>query len=117
MEQAALDKAFRHYGELGMDGLVLLNGTQILAITLGSLLTEDTFDVQFEKAWADINGAYAAINCEFARYIRSKYPSVKFLDREEDMGIEGLRRAKQSYRPHHMVEKCWACLLEDGYDY
>ena len=117
MEQVALDKAFKSFRELAMDGLVLRNEGQILAMTLGSLLSEDTFDVQFEKARADVNGAYAAINCEFARYIRSKYPNVKFLDREEDMGLEGLRRAKQSYRPHHMVEKCWACLLEDGYEY
>ena len=117
MEQAALERALRNYRELGMEGLVLLNGEDVLAVTLGSRMSYDTFDVNFEKARADINGAYAAINCEFARYIRDKYPNVRFLDREEDMGLEGLRKAKQSYNPHHMVEKCWACLLEDGYDY
>ncbi|MBQ9112389.1 MAG: DUF2156 domain-containing protein [Clostridia bacterium] len=117
MEQAALDRAFRHYEELGMDGLVLLDGDDVLAVTLGSRLSADTFDIQFEKARADVNGAYPAINCEFARYIRSKYPDIRYLDREEDMGLEGLRKAKRSYYPHHMVEKCWACLLEDGYDY
>lgn len=117
MEMAALEKAFRDYRALEMEGLVLRNGGEVLAVTLASRLSMDTFDVHFEKARADIQGAYAAINCELARYIRNKYPSIRYLDREEDMGLEGLRRAKQSYYPHHMVKKYWACLLEDGYDY
>ena len=96
---------------------MLLDGDRVLAFTMGSRLSADTVDVHFEKARADVNGAYTAINCEFARYIRAKHPDIRFLNREEDMGLEGLRKAKQSYRPHHMVEKCWACLLEDGYDY
>ncbi|MBO4980116.1 MAG: DUF2156 domain-containing protein [Clostridia bacterium] len=117
MERAALERAFRDFGALEMEGMLLKNGDEVLAITLASRLTTDTFDVHFEKAHADIQGAYPAINCEFAKYIRAKYPSVRYLDREEDMGLEGLRRAKQSYYPHHMVKKYWACLLEDGYDY
>ena len=117
MERAAIDKAFRHYSALGMEGLALSDGQNIIGMTMGSRLTHDTFDVQFEKAHASIQGAYPAINFEFARYIREKYPDIKYLDREEDMGLEGLRKAKQSYYPHHMIEKCWACLLEDGYDY
>ena len=86
-------------------------------MTIASRLSQDTLDVHFEKARADIQGAYVAINCSLARYIRDKYPDIKYLDREEDMGLEGLRRAKRSYHPHHMVKKYWACLLEDGYDY
>ncbi len=117
MEQAAMEKAFRDYGKLGMEGMLLRNGEDVLGVTLGSFLSEDTVDVHFEKARADIQGAYAAINCEFARYLRDKYPAVRYLNREDDMGLEGLRKAKLSYYPHHMVEKCWACLLEDGYDY
>ena len=117
MERAALNKALAHYRALGMDGLVLRDGEQILAFTLGSPLKEDTFDIHFEKARQDVDGAYAVINCEFARYLRSKYPSLLFLNREDDLGLEGLRKAKLSYYPHHLVEKCWACLLEDGYDY
>lgn len=117
MEKAALERAFSHFDELSLDGIVLLHENKLLAFTLGSRLARDTFDVQFEKACSDIQGAYAAINREFARYIREKYPEIRFLDREEDMGLEGLRKAKKSYYPHHMIEKCWACLLEDGYDY
>ena len=117
MEKAALARAIKYYEEIGLEGLLLTYHGEVIAFTMGSRLSKDTFDVHFEKARADINGAYTAINYEYARYIRQKHPDVKFLDREEDMGIEGLRRAKESYKPHHMVEKFWAHLLEDGYDY
>ena len=114
MEHAAIEKALQHYQALDMEGLVLLNGEAVLAVTLGSRMAEDTFDVHFEKAPPDVDGAYTAINCEFARYIRNKYPQIRFLNREEDMGLEGLRKAKESYLPHHMVEKCWASLLKNA---
>ena len=117
MERAALEKALRDYRSLEMEGLVVRNGEEIIAFTLASFISEDTLDVNFEKALSGVQGAYAAVNCEFARYIRDKYPCIRYLDREEDMGLEGLRRAKRSYHPHHMVKKCWACLLEDGYEY
>ncbi len=117
MERAALEKAFNHYFELGLDGLILLDGSKALAMTIGSRLSYDTLDVHFEKALSGVSGAYTVINCEFARYIRDKYRDIKFLDREEDMGLEGLRKAKKSYHPHHQIRKCWVCLLEDGYDY
>lgn len=117
MEQTAIYRALRHFHELEMDGLVLFIENEVIAVTLGSRLTPNTIDVQFEKAKGEINGAYAIINHEFARYLRDKYPEVQFLNREEDMGIEGLRIAKQRYFPHHMVEKCWAHLMEDDYEY
>ena len=117
MERAALQRAFRHYRELELLGLALFDGNEVLAFTMGSRFLHDMIDVHFEKARSDIQGAYTAINCEFARHIRQNLPMIHYLDREEDMGLEGLRRAKQSYRPHHMIEKCWACLLEDGCDY
>ena len=104
-EKIALDRAISNYDALGMDGLVLMCGERIIAFTMASRMYEDTMDIHFEKAVSDINGAYTAINYEFAGYIRAKYPEVKFLDREEDMGIEGLRKAKESYYPHHLVEK------------
>ena len=116
LEKEAMEKAFRHFEDIDMVGLVLRRGEEILAITMGNRFGEDTVDVNFEKARTDIPGAYTAINQAFARYLREKYPEVRYLDREEDMGIEGLRRAKRSYYPHHRIEKCWACLKEDGYD-
>lgn len=117
MERSALTKALAHYEELGMEALVLLDGQEVLAFTMASPLSDNTLDVHFEKARPGVEEAYPVINCEFARYIRQKLPHILFLNREEDMGIEGLRKAKESYYPHHMTEKCWACLLEDGYDY
>ena len=117
MERRALEKALRDYEKLGLETLVLLDGGQVLAVTMGSFLAENTLDVHFEKAREDVDGAYAAINCEFARHLREKYPQLQFLNREEDMGIPGLRKAKESYLPHHLTEKCWAHLREDEYDY
>jgi len=117
MEQAAITKALRNHKELGMEGLLLKDGDELLAMTMGSRLSPTTFDIHFEKALDRADGAYPAINREFARYLREKYPELKYLDREDDMGLEGLRKAKLSYYPDHMIEKSWACLLEDGYDY
>lgn len=117
MEQAAIRKALRQQEALGMDGLVLMDGDKILAMTMGSRLSAESFDIHFEKALDIADGAYAAINQGFARYLREKYPELKWLNREDDMGLEGLRKAKMSYCPDHMIEKNWACLLEDGHEY
>ncbi len=117
MEKAAIKKALTYGQELGLEGLVLRVNGHIVAVTLASPLTEDTFDIHFEKAFDSYDGAYAAINRTFARHLREKYPNLSWLNREEDMGIEGLRQAKLSYQPARMNEKYWACLLEDGYDY
>ena len=65
------------------------------------------------KARRGVQGAYAAINRAFARYIRERYPSVRYLDREEDMGIEGLRQAKRSYHPLYRIEEFCAEYVED----
>ena len=117
MEQAAIKKALRHFRALGMEGIVLKDGDRIMAMTMGSPLSGNAFDVQFEKALDEFDGAYPAVNWHFARYLREKYPDLLWLNREDDLGLEGLRKAKLSYNPDHMVEKNWACLLEDGYDY
>lgn len=117
MEQIALGKAMQNYDALSMEGLILKNNDEVLGFTMGSRLSHNTFDIHFEKAKDNIQGAYAAINNEFALYLHNKYPSVLYLNREEDMGIEGLRRAKESYRPHHLVEKYMVFPAEADYEY
>ena len=116
LENIAMARAFNHYSDLGLEGIALVEDGQILALTMGSQLSPDTFDIHFEKAREDVPGAYNAVNCQFARYLRLKYPEVRYLNREDDIGLEGLRTAKLSYRPHHMVEKCWAFLQEEIYE-
>lgn len=116
LEQTAITKALRYRKELGMEGIVLTDKGRVIAMTMASRLSEDTFDVHFEKAAEGFDGAYNVINQEFARYLRKKFPEVKWLNREDDMGLEGLRKAKLSYCPNHFVEKIWACLKEEGYD-
>ena len=116
LESLAMAKAFRHYDALNMEGIALLEGDRVLAVTMGSIMAPDMLDVHFEKAVEDVPGAYNTVNAEFARHIRLKFPEVRFLNREDDMGLEGLRTAKLSYLPDHMIEKYQACLMEDIYE-
>ena len=104
MEIVALNRAMEHRAALGLYGMVLEVEGEIVAFTFANRHTADTMDVNFEKA-KGIDGAYAVINQEFARYIRSILPEIRFMNREEDMGIEGLRRAKENYFPHHKLVK------------
>lgn len=116
-EQAALEKALLHFHTLKMEGLLLKEHGEILGFTMASQKSADTYDVHFEKAWGHIDGAYTTINSEFANYIRNKYPNILYLNREEDMGIAGLRKAKQSYFPHHLVKKYRAIPLRHKYSF
>ena len=115
MEQVAISRALRHREELDMEGLVLMDGDDILAMTLGTHLAANTFDVQFEKAIDE--SAYVAMCSGFAAHLMAKYPQLQFLNREDDLGIEGLRKSKLAYNPVMLIEKHWACLTEDGCEY
>lgn len=116
LENIALVRAFHNYAALGMEGILLIEDGTVLAVTMGSRMNRDTFDIHFEKAREDVDGSYTVVNQEFARYLRLKYPDAAYLDREDDMGLEGLRKAKLSYNPHHLVEKYHATCAEDLYD-
>lgn len=113
MERIALSRAFRYYDRLNLEGLILTEGEEVLAFTIGSRLSADTFDIHFEKALDRDDGAYAFINRAFARFLREQHPDIRFLNREDDMGLPGLRKAKLSYQPHHLVGKSMAILKKD----
>lgn len=117
LERSALEKALYNREALSLEGMVLIEQGQVLAFTLGSFLSQDTFDIHFEKALDRADGAYAAINQAFSRHLAEKYPQLRYLNREDDMGIEGLRKAKLSYHPDHLVEKYWAQRLEDEHEH
>ncbi len=87
-------------------GLIRVDG-EVAAFTLGSPINERVFDVHVEKALSAYPGAYAVINREFA----SRLTDYAYLNRENDLGIEGLRRAKQSYHPAILLKK-YSCEIE-----
>lgn len=100
-EKEAILFAISHFGELGLSGLLIRVSGKIGAIALFEILSQDTAVVHFEKGLPDCEGIYKAINAETARFLKGR---VKFINRESDMGVAGLRTAKTRYRPHHMVE-------------
>jgi len=82
-------------------GLLRVNG-EVIAFSLGEQLNNDTFIVHVEKAFARIDGAYPAINREFIRHAAC---NTTYVNREDDAGEEGLRKAKLSYHPVFLLEK------------
>lgn len=112
-EFIAIRRAFESFDALGMMGGILYVEDKPVAFTLGEPVCSHTFVVHFEKAYADINGAYPMVNREFVRLIREKYPEVQWINREDDMGIDSLRQAKESYHPDHMVEKYTVVIRND----
>ena len=73
-----------------------------MAFTYGAPINDSTFDVCVEKADTAYEGAYAMINQEFVNHLPEQY---RYINREEDLGIEGLRKAKLSYMPHQVLMK------------
>lgn len=94
--------SLRLFEELELTGGLLRVDGNIIAFTIGEPVCSDTFVVHIEKAFADIQGAYPMINQQFVEHECKDY---KYVNREEDTGSEGLRKAKLSYRPVFMVEK------------
>lgn len=93
--------ALRKLKELELIGGLIRADGRVVAITVGEELTKDTFVVHIEKAFADVDGAYPMINREFLAHHATNYT---YVNREEDTGEEGLRKAKLSYKPIFMVE-------------
>lgn len=96
----AIKKAFEYMSDLKMEGLALEVNNKLVAFSVFSPLSQDTYDIQFEKSDHDYKGAAQVINQETAYYLRNK---CRFLNREQDMGIKGLRQAKLSYVPEKLI--------------
>ncbi len=108
-EQTAVIKSFQYYQELGMEGIALYVGKRMAGFSFGERIGHMGFDVHFEKADTEIHGAYAMVNREMARMLAERHPEMKYLNREEDMGLENLRKAKESYHPVFRIDKYSAC--------
>ncbi len=113
-ERCALERAFAHYDTLALLGGALFAGEQLIAFTMGEHTAADTFDVHFEKAHGEINGAFPMVNREFVQLIKSRIPEVVYINREDDMGQENLRRSKESYYPAFLLRKFSARWREDS---
>lgn len=88
--------------ELDLRGGLIRAGGRVVAFSLGEPCGEDMFVVHIEKAYPDVQGAYPMINQQFVEHETEGFP---YINREEDTGAEGLRRAKLSYYPVFMMEK------------
>ncbi len=106
-EKAALELALDNFKELEfLGGIIKVEGLPV-ALTMGEKINDEVFVIHFEKALKDYRSVYAIINNEFAKYNLSDY---KYINREEDLGLEGLRKAKMSYYPQIILEKYNATL-------
>ncbi len=102
-ELAAIKKSFDFCDELGMEGGAIIVNGEIVACALGERINKETFLVHFEKALPEFSEAYSVINREFSKHLCNK--GYAFINREEDLGIPGLRKAKLSYLPAILMEK------------
>lgn len=99
LENIALYEALDHYEELEIEGLLIRVEGKIVAFSIGCPLCHDTFLVLFEKGDWTVNGSYTMINKEFVRVIAKDYT---YINRAEDGGVPGLRKAKLSYNPNYL---------------
>jgi hypothetical protein len=101
-ESSALIKALHHFDELGLRGIGVFVEGRLVAFAAGEPLNPSTFVEHFEKALTGYTGVYQYLLHQFALSIP---PPFTFLNREQDLGVEGLRRAKESWHPALLLKK------------
>ncbi|MDR1336851.1 MAG: phosphatidylglycerol lysyltransferase domain-containing protein [Tannerella sp.] len=101
-EHRSMSFALSHFTELDLTGGALCVDGEIIAFTYGSAINRYTFGVHVEKADVRYDGAFSVINREFALHLPEQF---LYINREEDLGIPGLRRSKLSYYPVMLLEK------------
>ncbi len=99
-EHQAMNEAFNYFDPLGLEGIAILIQGAVRAFAVFSPLNDATYDIHFEKSDHGFKGVSQAINHATAVHLRDK---CRLINREQDMGIPGLRRAKLSYGPHRLV--------------
>ena len=106
LEKQEIKTAVRLFPELEITGALIRINKKPVAMSIASEISNGVFDIHFEKSYGEYaaNGAYAAINNMFSRYLLETH-GAKWINREEDIGLEGLRRAKESYHPDMMLHK------------
>ncbi len=102
VEQFAVNTFFNNFEYMNLVGGVLYQNERIVGVTIGEKINSNTLVVHVEKASGSINGAYPTICNEFAK---ANAANLKYINREEDLGIEGLRKSKRSYNPCFLLEK------------
>lgn len=105
-EYAVIEEALACRRAFAMRGMLLYVGDKPIAMTLGSATSKACFDVNFEKALRGYDGSYAVINRAFAQTLTA----YRYINREEDLGLEGLRKSKLSYHPVMVYERFGAVL-------
>lgn len=108
-EMCAVQEALDHYLELNLVGGMLIRKKEVVAYSIGEPLSSDTFVVHIEKAFSDIQGAYPMMNQQFVIH---NCENFQYVNREDDTGDEGLRKAKLSYYPEIILDKYNITLLE-----
>jgi hypothetical protein len=101
-EHRSMTFAMNHFDELGLSGGAIVVDGKIIAFTYGSPINRYTFGIHVEKADVHYEGIFSVINREFASRIPAQY---LYINREEDLGIPGLRQSKLSYHPVILLEK------------
>jgi len=101
-ENRAVKEALTQFELLGITGGCIEIAGKVEAFSLGELLNPEVVVIHIEKANAAFHGLYQVVN---QQYLERAWPGVQYVNREQDLGIPGLRQAKQSYHPHHMVGK------------
>lgn len=101
-EQEAIYEALDNFTTLGFKGAIICIDDKCAAYTFGEMLNPETVVIHVEKAHIQFEGGYQAINNLF---LKNCWENVKFVNREQDLGIEGLRKAKESYKPIRMIKK------------
>ena len=102
MEQEGVKRIFENFALIDIKGGFLRVDGKVVAVTFGSEVNQNVFDVSFEKALSGYDGAYTMIN---NRFVLSELSSYTYVNREDDMGLEGLRKAKLSYKPEILLKK------------